>query len=198
MGRVAGLTSEQTRQRILDGAAEVFAEQGFEGARTADIGRAAGLSSGAMYNHFESKAELLAAVVRERGGNQLSALLAAGDADMLLDVLLAKGEELGQGGVEAPLLVEAVTASRHDAGVRRALAEQVNDREHVFAEVIRLAQTSGASAGNVDAAAAARLLLMILFGSLVVQAIDLPAVDPSAWRSLISRLIDGFRPEETR
>jgi AcrR family transcriptional regulator len=78
MGRVAGLTPEETRQRVLDAAAGVFAEYGFEGARVAQIARAAGLSVGAIYNHYGSKAELLAAVVEQHSAHELSGLLASG------------------------------------------------------------------------------------------------------------------------
>ena len=112
MGRVAGVTPEQTRKRVIDGAAAVFAEQGFERARVADIARAAGLSNGAMYNHFASKADLLAAVVACHAGDQLASVLQSGDARGLLGLVEARGRQLGERvSILAPLLIETVSAA---------------------------------------------------------------------------------------
>jgi AcrR family transcriptional regulator len=54
-----------TRQRIIDEALRLFARQGYRGTTIAQIERAAGLSPGssALYKHFKSKEELLAAGV---------------------------------------------------------------------------------------------------------------------------------------
>src|SRR5947208_216480 len=48
------------RERLLDAAADVFAEQGYDRARVQDIARRAGLSTGAIYGNFRDKADLLA------------------------------------------------------------------------------------------------------------------------------------------
>jgi len=196
MGRVAGLKPEDTRQRVIDGAAQVFAELGFERARVTDIAKAAGLSSGAMYNHFESKAELLAAVVECHAGNQLMRLVESGDASGLLEVIAARGRQLTGNRVEAPLLIEAITAARRDPDVLRVLTEQVSGREALFTHAIALAQASGEVVDDVDPRAVARFMFMVLLGSLLVQAMDLPDLDPDDWGSVLTRLIDSFRPED--
>ena len=48
------------RQRILDAAAKLFRERGFEGVTVAQIMAAAGLTHGAFYGHFGSKEDLIA------------------------------------------------------------------------------------------------------------------------------------------
>jgi AcrR family transcriptional regulator len=48
---------------LLRAAEEVFAEKGVDGAKVEDIARAAGISKGAFYLHFESKEALLRQVV---------------------------------------------------------------------------------------------------------------------------------------
>ncbi|HET7014110.1 MAG TPA: TetR family transcriptional regulator, partial [Streptosporangiaceae bacterium] len=55
MGRIAGVSPAETRERLLAAAAEVFAERGYDGTRVADIAAAAGVSNGALYAHFGSK-----------------------------------------------------------------------------------------------------------------------------------------------
>lgn len=49
---------DETRQRILHRAAEVFNRQGFSGASLSDIMQATGLEKGGIYNHFGSKEQL--------------------------------------------------------------------------------------------------------------------------------------------
>ncbi len=57
------LPPEKERQ-ILDGAATVFAADGYEGASMSRIAVEAGVSKGTLYNYFASKAELFAAFVQ--------------------------------------------------------------------------------------------------------------------------------------
>src|SRR3954469_14758056 len=116
MGRVAGLTPQETKQRVLDAAARVFADYGYEGARVAQIAKEADLSVGAIYNHYQSKAELLAAVVERHGGDELAQLLASGELAGVLDVIAAQGKRLehGPGASPAPVLAEMILAARRD------------------------------------------------------------------------------------
>ena len=76
MGRIAGVTAAETRERLLRAAADVFAQRGYDGTRVADIAAAAGVSNGALYAHFGSKAELLVAALRRHGKQLLAELLA--------------------------------------------------------------------------------------------------------------------------
>jgi AcrR family transcriptional regulator len=55
MGRIAGVTSAETRARLLRAAADVFAARGYDGTRVADIAAAAGVSNSALYAHFGSR-----------------------------------------------------------------------------------------------------------------------------------------------
>jgi TetR/AcrR family transcriptional repressor of nem operon len=48
----------ENKARVVDAAARLFREKGFEGVGVADLMHAAGLTHGGFYNHFESKDEL--------------------------------------------------------------------------------------------------------------------------------------------
>jgi TetR/AcrR family transcriptional repressor of nem operon len=50
------------KRRILDAAAGLMRERGCDGVSVSDITKAAGLTHGAFYNHFESKDDLVANV----------------------------------------------------------------------------------------------------------------------------------------
>jgi len=67
--------AERTRNAILDAAAAVFDEYGFNGASLSDILAKAGVTKGALYFHFSSKEDLAHALVSEQfiGGQFLPA-----------------------------------------------------------------------------------------------------------------------------
>jgi AcrR family transcriptional regulator len=54
------------RQRILEIAAGLFAERGYDATSIAELGDAVGLGRGALYHHIESKERLLYEISRER------------------------------------------------------------------------------------------------------------------------------------
>lgn len=58
------LRGRATPERLLSAAAEAFAEHGFGGATLADIAARAGVTTGAIYNHFAGKEDLLVAAAR--------------------------------------------------------------------------------------------------------------------------------------
>ncbi len=64
----------RTRSSLLDAARTLFAERGFEHTTIADITDGADLGVGSFYNHFDSKEELLAALLEQALSEQLAAL----------------------------------------------------------------------------------------------------------------------------
>lgn len=62
----------RTRQALILAAAELIDERGMKGTGLLDISRAAGVSKGALYFHFASKDELVAAVRQEARGSVLT------------------------------------------------------------------------------------------------------------------------------
>ena len=57
---------EQTRERIIAAAAELFVENGYEQTSIQDILDTTGLSKGGLYHHFKSKEQILEAVMERR------------------------------------------------------------------------------------------------------------------------------------
>jgi AcrR family transcriptional regulator len=53
------MTKASTKTRILQEAARIFTEKGYEGASMQDLAQALGLSKAALYHHFRSKEEIL-------------------------------------------------------------------------------------------------------------------------------------------
>src|SRR5687767_1563795 len=54
---------EETRRRLLDATIQVLVEQGYARLTTVEVAQRAGVSQGAVFTHFDTKADLLAAAV---------------------------------------------------------------------------------------------------------------------------------------
>jgi len=90
MARVAKLPHIR-RNELIDCAQALFFAQGYEATTIADIIEAAGVSKGGFYHHFESKEELLDAVIE-----RLTATIIANAADILDDPELNALEKLNR------------------------------------------------------------------------------------------------------
>jgi AcrR family transcriptional regulator len=64
---------ELSRQRILDAAAEIAAERGYEGASIALVSAKCGLPASSIYWHFTNKDDLIAAVIERSFADWLAA-----------------------------------------------------------------------------------------------------------------------------
>jgi AcrR family transcriptional regulator len=64
----------QTRERLVDAASRVFARQGFAATTLDEVAEEAGLTKGAVYSNFDSKEDLVRAVLDERLERQLLAI----------------------------------------------------------------------------------------------------------------------------
>ncbi|GEL22260.1 TetR family transcriptional regulator [Pseudonocardia sulfidoxydans NBRC 16205] len=60
------MTKIRSRQQVVDAAAKVFAEKGYDNARIEDIAKELGVLQGSLYYHVSSKAALLRLVTREQ------------------------------------------------------------------------------------------------------------------------------------
>ena len=58
--KVSREQAAQNRDRIVEAAAQLFRERGFEGIGVADLMKEAGLTHGGFYGHFSSKEDLIA------------------------------------------------------------------------------------------------------------------------------------------
>jgi AcrR family transcriptional regulator len=193
MGRKAGVAAEETRAALLEAAARVFARRGYDGASISEITSEAGLTSGAVYGRYASKAELFSATLEAYSERDLDRLLDHRGPE-LLDALSAVGATIDRReSTEASLLISAIVAARNDPEVARLLIDGLSGRERLFRDLIGSAQESAALAAEVSAAAVTRFCLMLSVGSLVVEALGIDAVDHAEWTALIERLVGAIR-----
>jgi len=107
------MAKQQTRQKVLQAAREMFIERGYEGATIRDIARAAGMSTGAVFASFTDKPDLFDAIL----GEDFAALLdpmkdAARTAPSARDALVAMfGAAYRAHSAQLPLIQAALAAS---------------------------------------------------------------------------------------
>lgn len=189
------MSAAETREKLLHAAAAAFESQGFEGTRVADIACGAGVSNGALYSHFGSKGELLAAALHDRGHDDLAALFLDDPDHTALDLLVFLGRHL----VERPpedgaLVVEALVAARRNADLARLMGDHLRERDTWLTGLIAAAQDDGTVDPALSADVVSRFCLMLMLGSVLLPAAALPPVDVDEWTGFIVRLSDALRP----
>ncbi|MGP4097856.1 TetR family transcriptional regulator [Nonomuraea sp. KM90] len=197
MGRIAGVTAAETRERLLRAAADAFAERGYDGTRVADIAAAAGVSNGALYAHFGSKADLLVAALRAHGRRLLASLFAADPDRSATELLLALGRGLPRRReAQGYLIVEALIAARRDEDVAGPMRDYIGERAGWIAGLVRVAQGDGEVDTGLSPDALAHFCLLLAMGSALVTP-DLHPVDDEEWAALLSRVITALAPADT-
>lgn len=126
--RVSRAEAAQNRERVIEVAAKLFRERGFDGIGVADLMKAAGLTHGGFYGHFESKEDLMAQACSRALDGSLAALqeVAERDGENALATIAsaylspAHRDQTGEGCVLAALGAEA---ARHGSPVRSAFTQ---------------------------------------------------------------------------
>jgi AcrR family transcriptional regulator len=131
---------DTTRQHIIDVASGQFRENGVAAVGLAGIMGGAGLTNGAFYSHFESKEDLVRAVLLDALGRREQTLRAALQSGAGLEAavrgyLSARHRDgAGQGCPTAALVAEI---ARHPKQTRDVFTEKVSDIIALLAAQIR-------------------------------------------------------------
>jgi AcrR family transcriptional regulator len=195
MGRTAGVTAADTRERLLRAAATVFAERGYDGTRVADIAAAAGVSNGALYAHFDSKAELLVQALRTHGRRLLAELFAADPERSITELLLEIGRSLPRGRDRGDLIIEGLVAARRDQDVAEPMRDYMGERADWLAGLMRIAQAGAELDSALSPDALAHFCLLLAMGSALVTP-EMHAVDDAEWMALLNRVVTALAPAD--
>jgi AcrR family transcriptional regulator len=121
---------DATRQHIIDVASAQFREGGLAAVGIAGIMAGAGLTNGAFYHHFESKEDLVEAVLAHALGGRKLGLRANLEAGKSLDAtirdyLSARHRDDASGGCPTAALVAEI--ARHPKPTRDAFTGKIAD-----------------------------------------------------------------------
>lgn len=128
--RVSREQAAENRARIVDTAAKLFRERGFDGIGVADLMRSAGLTHGGFYGHFSSKDDLAAvacARALDKSIEKWDRLAAESPEDPLAAIAkpylsIAHLDKPGTGCLIAAL---GSDVARQEKPVRRAMTERL-------------------------------------------------------------------------
>ena len=65
------MKQEDTKQKILDKALELFSAQGYDAVSVGEIAKAVGIKAPSLYNHFSSKRAIFDAIVESTAAQTL-------------------------------------------------------------------------------------------------------------------------------
>jgi TetR/AcrR family transcriptional repressor of uid operon len=189
--------ADDTSERLLAAAAEVFAERGYDKAGVAEIARRAGLTTGAIYSRFAGKAELLAEAIRQCTPEEFDLLFAEhgfeGRADDILQTVGAHLVTRPSGPLQATLL-EAFVAARRDPDLKRVMGEQFFDRRTRLAALIDAGKEAGIVDPELDTTAIVHFAHAVGLGFLLYEALGVPHPDPDAWEKVIAKVVRSLDP----
>jgi TetR/AcrR family transcriptional repressor of nem operon len=179
----------ENRQRILESAATRFRAMGFDGVGIADIMAGAGLTHGGFYSHFQSKAELEAAVFESVLANGGGSLYGENPEDPLQSLTMTLAPYLstehraniGGGCLFASLGAEA---ARTESRARDVLSDALKTRVESLAG--RLRET-----GSAEPSRDAMATMAGLIGTLLMARIT---TDPSFAEDILASGRERFTP----
>jgi AcrR family transcriptional regulator len=168
---------ENTRARLLDAAALVFAEAGLDGATVEAVCERAGFTRGAFYSNFESKDELFLELAGSVSAERLTAVRArvaelheAGALGQDCDATAVVQQVMDTGGDDrlgVMLLSEIRLRALRDHAWGRAYLKQEQEMVAGIAGIIDDIVASGTMSLRVDSGVAARMLLVVWEGMTV-------------------------------
>ncbi len=185
---------EAKRRVILDAATLCFAEKGFEKTTTAEICRAAGISTGSLFHYFPNKRAVFVGIF-EQDGDETAALIAAAEEigdpwEAILHVVGYVSEQV-LNPIAAKLILEVAAHCARDT----ELAELVQGNDRALRDALLGLVTRAVEAGRVDPGIepkTAASWLVALLDAPLSRVILEPDLDPAAELAVMKVLLARF------
>jgi AcrR family transcriptional regulator len=192
---------EARRQQILDAAAAVFADKGFDRATTREVASAAGVSEGTIYNYFASKDDLLIGILSRLGNMMQPEMMEqewpSDPHEFLAALFLLRLRLVAQYGamlqaIFSKILVDQDMGRRYYEQIVKPALTPVEDHVRAYVEEGRFRQ--------IDVDLFVHLLMAINVGMLTGSLMGIPLLeaDPQVLtKALADLLYDGVRPQSS-
>ena len=184
--------AQARRQQVLDAAAECFRRRGFHAASMAEIAKTAGMSPGHIYNLFENKDDVIAAIVERDRDEVVHRIQQTLDGDDVAGAMLAAVEDCfhePQREADAALNIEVLA----EASRNPKLAEVVMTSETMIRTkaMMLIRMTLGPAANDLppDEIEARATVVGALFNGLMVLTLSQPNLNQAAVTRVMQRVI---------
>jgi AcrR family transcriptional regulator len=179
--------AERNRRRILEAAAEAFAERGL-GITMDDIAEHADVGVGTVYRRFPTKQVLIEALFEERMAELVAMAESAVQEDDPWEALIGFIERAQKLQADNRGLKELVLGTAHGCQRVACMREQLAP---LADELVARAQAAGQLRSDIEGSDLP--LIQIMLGAIVDFTRDL---EGDTWRRMLAIVIDGLRARE--
>lgn len=199
MARAAKADATTTRrEEILEVASQVIAERGIKGATVRDIGQAAGILSGSLYYHFDSKeqivVELLLPGVQAQYAQSLEIRAAATSAAEALAGLIRAAVRETAAHPTKSLIIRNEARTFADVPLLAPVAEFRRKSLALWLDVVKQGVKAGEFRDDLDADVVVRAMFDGVLGTARWFTGARPSKPDRVADSMISFYVDGLRP----
>jgi len=194
------VTDDELRQRILDAAAELFADKGYGGTRTRMVAERAGVTPRVVKQLTGSRAQLFADVLATRPPSESAARVAAAAADPdaapPVSVLLeAAGDAFASPRRSWNVVeLEALSRAHTDDEVRALEASRVQTRKANLKAVTEQTRRAGGIDERIGDDAFVHFALALSAGLAVIDPVSESRPTQASWNELMARVGAAFAP----
>lgn len=191
--------SETTTGELLEAAEALFTEHGFAGTSIEDIVRAAGVTRGALYHHFDGKAAVFRAVFERQQHHLARRLVAATRDEPDVWSQIRRGcEEFLAATLDPAVRRISILEAPSVLGWEQVRAIESQHTLQLLDVSLALAESQGAAAPGDR-----QLRVHLLFGALCEAALHVarskrPRAALAAARAEVALLLDGFEAQRSR
>jgi AcrR family transcriptional regulator len=185
--------SSDTRQRILQAAARVFAQKGYARATTRALAAAAGVNEVTLFRHFGSKQGLFAAIIEAYAGPALATAMSAQlSGDYRQDLIVMGGHVLGTLLERREAMRLMLCEAEHFPEVRQVMAQNPRQLRQALAGYLRQQMAQG-RVRPLHAEAAAQAFWGMFFAyTISLWLLDEPLDPELSTEEVVAQFVDIF------
>ncbi len=168
---------EQTRRKIVEAAAPIFNQRGYEGSSLNDLMEATGLKKGGIYRHFSSKEELAAEAFDYTWDAAWNARLLhvdekANGIEKLKQLIANFVDQRSPVAGGCPILNTAIDADDGNPVLRTRVVKALRSWVGRLQTIVKQARKRGETRGGVDPKAVATLIVATLEGAFMMSRLE--------------------------
>jgi AcrR family transcriptional regulator len=180
-----GTAEVPTRERILAAAERLFATRGFDGVTMPAIAQASGITAGAIYKHFTSKAALFFEVVRRA----VEGTPASTDGSLPVTAGTYTTRRLKR---VRQMAVEVHYAAAKSPEVRRLLRHSLDRQIGEIRDGLAAAQRAGQIAAGPDPEFVATAVMAFILGLMHMETLSPHLIGDPRWQAFVAERAEAL------
>ncbi len=189
-------------ERLLDAAAEVFVEQGYDKGVVTDIARRAGATTGAIYARWPDKNEMMVAALNHlfeqiTPEQRMKNLGVSGMS--ATEILTTWGANLLKSDDAHDVLIQVFGSARNNTAVQQSLQEFLNEQADQLSDLVEKSKDEGLWDRDISTSALALIIQAVGIGTHLVMSAErakhhIPPEEELV--ELLARLLSAASPPE--